>query len=168
MNTIEQQVDVFEIELKRADSDAYLQWVTLTYTIPDRHPALFYIDTGKIDIEFVKHKLLNMTEAEEIELYTSPDYVMEVVNPKVYLEKLNVPVYLDEKEGKQLVMVPFVLTEYCINFTDYRDGIGGYLKTEFIDGCKKITGWVDYGSEWKVNNLKRLLAEFGAKEISLG
>lgn len=159
---IKQQVGTFAAELKKADRDAYIQWVTLTYEVLDNaDPALFYIETGKLDMEYVKHRIIDITDAEEIEL--CPDYSMEVVNPKVYLEKvdLDVPVY--NEKGKEPIIVPLVLSEYCINFTDYRDGIGAYLKTEFVDNSKTITGWVDSGNEQKVHNLKKLLVKFSAK-----
>lgn len=66
------------------------------------------------------------------------------------LEKMDarVPVYHSEK-GKESVIVSFVLSEYCINFTDYRDGIGGYPQTEFDNGRAgkvTITGGVDSGA----------------------
>ena len=72
--------------------------------------------------------------------------------------------YRDE-EGKEPVIVPLVLSEFCINFTDYRDRIGGYLKTEFTRNSKAVTGWVDLGNEQKVISLKRLLVKFDAKII---
>ena len=58
--------------------------VTLTYEISKgADSALFYI-------EFVKRKLMDIAEAKEIQLYSN--YSIEVVNLKVYLEKVDVDV----------------------------------------------------------------------------